>query len=132
MLAILDPADGSLTYTSAGHNPGLVVRAGGTIEEFVTCGMPIGLMPQAVYTKETVILEPGDLLVLYSDGITEAADPDDEEFDISGLRDVCLEHRTAPLTDLSDRISDALEAFVRGVPFADDRTLLLLRRHPAP
>jgi phosphoserine phosphatase RsbU/P len=127
VLAVLDPASGHLTYTNAGHNPGLVVRPAGT-ELLSTCGVPIGLLEGARYRKEEIDLAPGDLLVLYSDGITEAENPDEEEFGLARLTAVCQELRTAPLGELAAGLTDALDQFANGIPFADDRTLVLLRR----
>jgi len=128
LLAILDPATGHLSYTNAGHNPGLVIAPDGATRRLEACGMPIGLVAGSEYSKEELDLGPGDLLVLYSDGITEAENPEEAEFGLERLRLVCVEHQAAPLDDLVAEIDRALTDFVRGVPFADDRTLVLLRR----
>lgn len=127
-LAVLEPATGKLTYTNAGHNHGLIIRASGAIEELRPNGMPLGLMPGATYTSTETSLEPGDLLVLYTDGITEATNPEDEEYDIKRLADLCKGNRTAPLDEISTSLEEDLEQFVQGVPFADDRTFVLARR----
>lgn len=129
-LAVLEPATGKLTYTNAGHNHGLIIRASGAIEELTPNGMPIGLMPGATYTSTETSLQPGDLMALYTDGITEAANPEDEEYDIKRLADLCKRLRTAPLEEISASLEEDLEQFAQGVPFADDRTFVLARRKP--
>jgi len=131
LLVLLDPATGHLMYTNAGHNPGLAVRLDGSIDQLGTCGVPIGLLDGATYCKEALDLQPGDLLVLYSDGITEAENSEEEEFGLERLRQVCAEKRTAPLDEIVKAINDSLDEFAGKVPFADDRTLVLLRRQPS-
>jgi serine phosphatase RsbU (regulator of sigma subunit) len=130
-LAVLEPATGKLTYTNAGHNHGLIIRASGKVEELTPNGMPIGLMPNASYTSTETSLEPGDLLALYTDGITEAANPEEEEYDIERLADLCKKMRAAPLEEISASLEDDLEQFAQGVPFADDRTFVVARRLPS-
>ena len=124
----LAPATGRFRYVNAGHNPSLVVRANGTIERLGATGPPIGLLPEAAFEEATGELGPGDLLALYTDGIVEAADPDDDEFGIERLEAYLGEHRTDALDPLAEGLDVELERFARGVPFADDRTLVLLRR----
>lgn len=129
-VATVELASGHLRYTNAGHNPGLVVRAGGEIERLASTGVPLGMLPEAPFGAKELDLAPGDLLVVYTDGIVEAFDPTDEEFGLERLEAVCRDHRTAPLGELSNTIDRELEKFVRGVPYPDDRTLVLLRREP--
>jgi len=128
LLAILEPATGRLCYANAGHNAGLLIRTSGEVVELRPTGMPIGLTEDADYHAGEAALEPGDLLVLYTDGITEALDPDDEEYGLPRLRAFCVEHRGLPLEELATRLEADLDRFARGVPFADDRTLVMARR----
>ncbi len=127
-LGILEPETGALRYTNAGHNPGLVVRATGETEVLGPTGTPIGLIPDIPYDAGTTSLEPGDILLLYTDGITEPTDPDDEEYGLDRLTTVCVRHRDAELPALAVAIGNDLEDFVRGEPFPDDRTLVIVRR----
>jgi len=127
-VAELDPERGEISYVNAGHNPGLVLRAGGGVEQLGSGGLPLGLLPGASYRIQTVGLEPGDLLCLYSDGITEAAAPDDEEFGLERLAELIAEGRDEQIDDLLSRIGEAVSLFAAGAPQADDQTLLLLRR----
>jgi phosphoserine phosphatase RsbU/P len=89
------------------------------------------VLATASYRAHETEMEPGDLLLVYTDGITEAADPTDEEFGLDRLADLAHGLRAAPLPQVRRTIEDALDEFVRGVPYADDRTLLFLRRQGA-
>ncbi len=128
LLAELEPGDGTLRYVNAGHNPGLLVRAAGDVETLGAGGLPLGLLADAAYREDCRRMEPGDLVCLYSDGITEAASPGDEEFSLGRLGDLLAEHRARPLPEILTRIDDALGDFSRGLPQADDQTLVLVRR----
>src|SRR6185312_5828578 len=127
-LAVLETATGLLRYTNAGHNPSVIVRAGGEVEALGPTGVPLGLLPGARYRAAETTLAPGDLLVLYTDGIAEAADPDDEEYGLERIQRVCALHRKYACPALAAALEEDLETFARGVPFADDRTLVLARR----
>jgi phosphoserine phosphatase RsbU/P len=128
VVAALALDSGVLRYANAGHNPPLVVRAGGAVEQLGATGVPIALLPAAGYEAGEVLLAPGDLLVLYTDGIVEAADPEGAEYGTERLADLCRRHRQATCADLAAALDVDLEAFARGVPFADDRTLVMARR----
>jgi serine phosphatase RsbU (regulator of sigma subunit)/pSer/pThr/pTyr-binding forkhead associated (FHA) protein len=127
-LGILSVDTGALRYASAGHDPTIVVRSDGETELLMPTGMPLGLMPEAVYTSNEAMLEPGDSIVLYTDGITEAANPEQEEFGRERLVDACRrDHAQAPV-DLAASIAATVDNFVEGVPYHDDRTLVIVRR----
>ncbi|HEX7580961.1 MAG TPA: PP2C family protein-serine/threonine phosphatase, partial [Thermoanaerobaculia bacterium] len=131
-LAVLDVGSGRIRYANAGHNPSLVVRAATkAIERLGPTGPPIGLFPSSVYRAGDVALGPGDLLVLYTDGIVEAVNPDDEEYSIERLERACLREGTRPLPEIVRALEADLAAFVGTVPYPDDRTLLLARRRIA-
>jgi serine phosphatase RsbU (regulator of sigma subunit) len=127
-LAVLEPASGAVRFCNAGHLPGLVLHGDGAAEWLGNGGPPLGLLPGASYVRGEACLGPGDLLVIYSDGITEAVDPDDEMYGRERLADVCAQHQNEPLGDLAAAIDRDLADFVKGVPFHDDRTVVLLRR----
>jgi sigma-B regulation protein RsbU (phosphoserine phosphatase) len=127
-LGIFSVETGALRYASAGHDPTLLVRSAGDVELLMPTGMPLGLMPEAVYSSSETSLEVGDSLVLYTDGITEAANPEQEEFGRERLVEVCENHRSEPPKDLAISIEKVVDAFVDGVPYHDDRTLVILRR----
>jgi serine phosphatase RsbU (regulator of sigma subunit) len=127
-LAVLDPQDNTLNFCNAGHNSGLLLTAKGGVQQLHSSGPPVGLLPESIYEESTVQFEREDLLVLYTDGITEASDPDDEEYGIERLAKICKLRRQDDLELLAEAIQRDLDTFTRGVPYADDRTLLLIRR----
>jgi len=129
-LAVLDPASGELTASNAGHNPALVVRADGSVEEIEATGVPLGLVPELTYEARTTRLGPGDMLAVYTDGITEARNATHEEYGFERLADVLRSSRARELGEVVDLVRRDLETFVDGEPFDDDRTLLLVRRDP--
>ena len=130
-VAQLDPASHRLAWANAGHNSALLVRRDGEVERLASCGPPLGALPTGAYRAAETTLQPGDLLLVYTDGITEAADPDDEEFGIERLADLAARHRALPLAELRREIEAASAEFVRGAPYADDRTTLFVRRAAA-
>ena len=130
-LSILDLESGTFKYANAGHNPVLVVRNDGAVELLESQSVPIGVIPDADFTEEQTPLEPGDLVLLYTDGITEATDPDNNMYGEERLMELVLENRQRPLEELAQKIDADVTAFAQGVPFADDRTLVLLRRETA-
>jgi len=127
-IAALDPVPGRLTYTNAGHNPGLLFRADGTVERLEANGMPLGLFPIVEYERVETTLAPGELLLLYTDGITEAANPKGDEFGLERLQAVAGKYTAEPLVAIAVAIEAAVEVFADGTPFGDDRTMVLLRR----
>lgn len=128
LVADVDPVRGVVRFCNAGHNPGLLVRRSGDVERLGTSGPPIGLMPGLAFSGFETTMKTGDLLVLYTDGITEAENPDEEEFGIERLEAVCREHRTQEPGRFGDSVGRCLDEFAQGVPFADDRTLVVLKR----
>jgi sigma-B regulation protein RsbU (phosphoserine phosphatase) len=129
-LGALDVESGDLRFANAGHNPALVVRRGGEVERHGATGPPLGLIALSAYRLGEVALAPGDLLVLYTDGIVEAVDPDDEEYGLDRFAAACAGLREDDLPAVAGALERDLAAFVRGVPYGDDRTLVLLRRRP--
>ncbi len=127
-LAVLEPATGRLRYTNAGHNPALLVRASGEVERLGPTGTPLGLLPESNFTGVDRSLAVGDTLVIYTDGITEAVNPLDEEYGLDRLSGICTERRASTLAELADTIEQSLDDFAEGVPYADDRTVLMARR----
>jgi sigma-B regulation protein RsbU (phosphoserine phosphatase) len=127
-VAQIDPATHRLLWCNAGHNPALIVRRGGGVELLSASGPPLGLLAHATYKCQATDLAPGDLLLIYTDGITEAVNPEDEEFGLERLTTATEQGAADPLADLRSAIELELQDFVRGVPYADDRTLVLLRR----
>jgi sigma-B regulation protein RsbU (phosphoserine phosphatase) len=127
-MALYDPETGSILYANAGHNPGVVLRTDGSHELLPAHGPPLGLFPGQAYGSGAFTLSPGDLLLLYTDGVTEAANADDEEFGLDRLVELTRSVASRPLAEMEEAIGEGLAAFAAGVPFHDDRTVVLLRR----
>ncbi len=123
---LLEPDSGTLRYVSAGHNPALLQRASGAIEQLKATGVPLGMFPNASWKEESVTLERGDLLCVYTDGVSEALDAADEEFGLERLGQLLVP--AAPVEDLCRSVFDAVETFAADVPQYDDQTLMLIRR----
>jgi len=126
--AVLDPATGAVDYSNAGHNPPLVVRSGGEVELLDVGGMVLGLMPAAPYQAGSCQVKPGDMLVLYSDGVTEAVSPDGEEFGEERLTRLAVDNRRSPAARIAQEIRAALAAWTGGRPPTDDVTLVVAKR----
>ncbi len=125
---ILDGDTGELVYCNAGHNPPVLVRASGTYETLKGGGPVLGILPTIEYEEYHAELGEGDTLAIYSDGVTEAADPTGEELEIAGLADVVIRHRTDPAATIVREINKAVVAYTAGAPQADDITLIVVRR----
>jgi sigma-B regulation protein RsbU (phosphoserine phosphatase) len=127
-IAAIDPRTGALSYTNAGHNAGLLFRRDGSVERLEANGMPLGLFPVVEYDRVETMLAPGELVLLYTDGITEAANPHGEEYGLERLQAVVGRHKGEPLVAIAVAIEASIEVFVDGTPFGDDRTMVMLRR----
>lgn len=131
LFAILDGRTGSAVYCNAGHNPGLLLRASGVVERLDRGGMVLGLIKQAVYEEATVHMEPGDALLLYTDGVTEACHcQTGEELGDDGLAEM-LARCTGTATQIVERIRGGLGDWARLPAYADDVTIMAARRMPA-
>lgn len=127
-MAELDPLAGEVRYINAGHNPPLIARGSGNITQLMSGGLPLGIMPDASYEEGNLNLAPGEVLVIYSDGVTEAVNPRGEEFGIERLSEVvskCVEKSAA---GIRDRIESALSTFTETAPANDDITLVIVKR----
>lgn len=127
-MARLDPRSGRLTYVNAGHNPPLVVRAGGEVETLTEGGMVLGMFDSVPYADGTVELGPGDTLLVFSDGVTETWNARDEEFGETRLAEVAVRERGRGAGSLQAAILEALETHAEGGRASDDRTLIVLKR----
>jgi sigma-B regulation protein RsbU (phosphoserine phosphatase) len=123
---ILDQ-DGHLEFINAGHPSPFLIRRGTAEEAFTEGSYPVGLVPEAQYTAACLKLEPGDTLVLFSDGVTEAMDPDEQLFGVPRLKQVLTGQMECPLEQLQKCVLESVENFARGAHQADDLTLLIVR-----
>jgi hypothetical protein len=128
--ARFDPHDRSLQYVNAGHLPPLVVHQGtngATVQRLEAGGPVVGLLPSAPYDSACLQLQPGDVLVMYSDGLTEAENAQDEEFGDDRLIATVQEARHGTAAEILQRILSAVRHFVGRQPFRDDLTLLVAK-----
>ena len=126
--AELNPKDGSLAFLNAGHNPPLIVHAGGTMEQLASGGLPLGIMADADFREGQTKLYAGDVLVIYSDGVSESLNPNGEEFGPTRLYECVARNLDASAAGIRDRIESALTKFSQGTPAADDITLVICKR----
>jgi len=128
---ILAP-DGSLTYCNAGHNAPLLVSRS-AIRRLERGGVVLGLFEKATYEQETVTLEPGDLVILFSDGVTEAMNPAMDEFTDDRLLDCAIKHRGQTPQEVLDALLADVHEFCAGATQSDDITVVMVRYNgPAP
>jgi serine phosphatase RsbU (regulator of sigma subunit) len=117
-----------LRYANAGHNPPLLVRGGGgEILKLKAAGIPVGLMPEAPYSEGEVAVGPGDVLLLYTDGVTEAFNGREELFGEERLDAVARGLGDAAPDQCIERILAAVQGFSEGAPQSDDITLVVVR-----
>lgn len=128
----LDLDDGRLEFANAGHNPPLAYRAAtGAIETLSAHGVALGVFEAAPYQPQIAHLDAGDVLVLYTDGITEAINADEDEFGEDRLRDLIAAHAGLSARALADRVIEAVADFVGDADPFDDATLVVLKRQAA-
>ncbi|HML22235.1 MAG TPA: GAF domain-containing protein [Aggregatilinea sp.] len=124
---IWDASTGCLTYCSAGHNPPLLVHADGRAEQLIARGIALGVVPSIRLDEKDITLRPGELVALYTDGITEAIRSDKSAFGVAGLQSALVAYRNRPAKDVGKRVLDAVDTFVLGEPQFDDITLVIIK-----
>ncbi len=123
---------GRLRLTSAGHNPAYIVHGDGSLTQLDKGGLMVGAFPGLSYDEDDLMLEPGDRLVLYSDGVTEAEDATLAQFDDERLKSCLREAGALSPDDLVERVIEHVRAFAGGHAQADDITVLVVRFLGAP
>ena len=126
--AIYEPGTGRLTYVNAGQNPPLIRRRDGRFERLHGTGIALGLFENAEYTAAETHLAPGDLLVFYSDGITEAEDPSGQPLEEHGLELVLERHADKPPSVIGSEVLAAVQSHAHRARFTDDLTILAVKR----
>src|SRR6266571_124879 len=124
----LDPQTGALAYSNGGHNAPMLVRNTAEVERLDKGGLPIGMMQGVKYQQGSVEFNVGDVLVIYSDGITESVNERDEEFDEDRLIEVLKNNLNRSASGIRDRIDEALSRFVGTAAPVDDMTLMIIKR----
>ena len=118
-----------LAYANAGHFPPILLRADGQAERLAPTGLVLGVAADWSYTSGVSEIGPGDQLICYTDGITEALAPDGGEFGEDRLGQVVASNRLVAVDSLMTCVKDAVTTFTNGAPAADDFTLVLARRN---
>jgi phosphoserine phosphatase RsbU/P len=130
---LLDPANGEFVYVNAGHNPPLVFQyrdaaCAGELKTLRNTGMQIGMDAGASYTQDNLMLEAGDFVLLYTDGVTDALDAETNDFGLARLQELVLTNCGASPEDLLDIIQKALDDFTGTTAPYDDMTMLVIKR----
>ncbi len=131
-LAVLDPASGRLAYVNAGHNPPLLVARDGTSRQLLAAAPPVGMVPGLPFPVAEAAMAPGDTLVCYSDGVTEAMNAAEEMYGDDRLQAVLTASCGLDLDSFHRTVLEDVAAFTGGAPQSDDVTLLIARREAAP
>ena len=125
---VFDALSGEFHYVNAGHTPALVIRRDGSVERLSDGGMALGMFDRSTYSEGLAFLGAEDLLAIYSDGITEAESPAGKPFDEQGLERTLQTVRHLPVQAIGSAVVSAVEQHTADRRFADDLTILLLRR----
>jgi sigma-B regulation protein RsbU (phosphoserine phosphatase) len=125
---ILDTRSHWLHYSNAGHNYPIIFSQGEKKCALESNGLVLGCMESANFDEDQLVISPGDLLLLYSDGVTEAMNKDEEEFGEIRLMDVIKQYWQEPSQTIVDKILEQVQMFSHDSPQIDDMTLLVLKR----
>ena len=126
--ARFDQAARTLEYANGGHNPPLLISTkNGEAKELEAGGPILGILPDPQYTNTVVALHPGDILTLFTDGVTEQENEDGEEWSTSRLQEVILSHETEPAASLVAHITEAVATFAGAKPQVDDLTVVVVK-----
>jgi sigma-B regulation protein RsbU (phosphoserine phosphatase) len=125
---LLDPTSGELTYVNAGHNPPLLRRAGqDQLISLTRTGMALGVLPDTAFEQRSVRLNPGDFLLLYTDGVTDATDARRAEFGMGRLQRVLLDRRDAPAAEILAALEGAIADFSGAAAPFDDMAMMVVK-----
>jgi sigma-B regulation protein RsbU (phosphoserine phosphatase) len=123
---VFDAPTRRLQYVNAGHNPPMVIRRDGSIIRLGAGGVPIGIFPDSSYEQETIQLNPGDLILAYTDGVTEALNPAGEEWGVESLRKTARESASRCADEIVRAVFTAMDVHSGGHQ-TDDATVLVMR-----
>jgi serine phosphatase RsbU (regulator of sigma subunit) len=126
--AILDPANGMLTYANAGHNPPYLLKNETALQSLTRTGTPLGVFEQASWEQVQVQLQPGDTLVIYTDGVVDAQNESEQMFGEPALQSIVRAQSDKTAAQIRDQILVAVHDFVAAAPRYDDITLMVVNR----
>ena len=133
LYAVYDPVSGEFRYANGGHDSPLLVHTDGS-SSFLprTDGIALGIVPDLQYRQNTITVSPGDTVILYTDGVTEAMNGQGDQFGVERLKKIFADERTGDAQEANRAIFEAVNAFAAGAPQSDDITCLTLRRSSTP
>jgi sigma-B regulation protein RsbU (phosphoserine phosphatase) len=126
--AVYSPSTGRLDYVNAGQNPPLVRRRDGRFERLRGTGVALGMFEGSTYASTEVVLQRGDSLILYSDGLTDAEDPRGQPVEEAGLEQIISTYAHKPAAEMGKEVIKAVEAYAATPRLTDDLTILILKR----
>ena len=127
---VIDGPSGTMTYCNCGHNPPLVLRRGeSTFEPLRNCGPLLGIVDDISYVPRSIALAPGDVLLLYTDGVTEAESAQSAQFGMNRLQQAILEMRGRPARRVVEHLIKRVAEFAKGAPQSDDITCVAVVRN---
>jgi len=118
---------GRFEYVNAGHVPPLILRRSGVVDGLISANLPVGMFAEAEYETATVNLEQGDFLVIYTDGVSEAANVHMEMFEEARLRQILENFKGQTVEELAEAVRQGVKAFTAGAPQSDDITILTIQ-----
>jgi sigma-B regulation protein RsbU (phosphoserine phosphatase) len=125
---VLDAKNSIFTFANCGHNPGLLLRADDRVEELLEGGILMGIRRDATYEERPLYIASGDLLCLFTDGVTEAPNPAGEQFETGRIIQILKTYRRLPAADIGAKMIEAVHAFAAEDAVLDDLTLIVLKR----
>lgn len=126
--AILDLRANILSYANAGHEHPIVLSSSGSVNRLVTGGIMLGMMDDFPFQDDSVQIHPGDIMVIFSDGVTEAMNGEEVQFGDARLRDTIIEHRNEDARTMLESIVSTVKSHAGAAPQMDDITILVVKR----
>jgi sigma-B regulation protein RsbU (phosphoserine phosphatase) len=127
-ICVLCPKTNTLEYINAGHNPPLMVRSDGKVEDLEASGVPIGTFDVPGWREDTIEFGVGDLLFMFTDGVSEATNDQGEMYEEDRLKRFLLDSKDISPEELTESVLDEVNGFTGGAPQSDDITMMVLRR----
>lgn len=125
---VLDSQNSVFTFSNAGHNPPLLLHVNGEFEELTDGGIVLGVVPNSRYTEKPIILKSGDLIIFYTDGVTDTFNPAKEDYGQDRLMDFIRKNAQYSAREISGKLYDELQEFRNGHPQDDDYTIIVLKK----
>ncbi|MCP4567607.1 MAG: SpoIIE family protein phosphatase [FCB group bacterium] len=128
---VLDAKNAIFTFSNCGHNPGLILRADNSVEELGEGGIILGIRPDSKYEERPIYFNDGDILCLFTDGVTEAENAREEQYETDRLIETITRYRHLSAAEIGAKIIESVRAFSHSGIFMDDLTLIILKRPAA-